>query len=135
VGKQRKEGQRLDSCIPNTKGIAIHLKEVIVLPFSGAPELSEFICHVSTPHGLLLRVTENMELQLSRSEVQEVAVDLGTLAAIQKNTGFIPREKKKKTPHNHLDASLMKCITFLFLWVAHMQIVNKYTCRSIIDMK
>ena len=134
MGKQRKEGQRLDSCIPNTKGIAIHLKEVIVLPFSGAPELSEFICHVSTPHGLLLRVTENMELQLSRSEVQEVAVDLGTLAAIQKNTGFIPK-KKKKTPHNHLDASLMKCITFLFLWVAHMQIVNKYTCRSIIDMK
>ena len=94
MGK-RKEGQRLDSCIPNTKGIAIHLKEVIVLLFSGAPELSEFICHVSTPHGLLLRVTENMELQLSRSEVQEVAVDLGTLAAIQKNTGFIPREKKK----------------------------------------
>ena len=36
-----------------------------------------------------------MELQLSRSEVQEVAVDLGTLAAIQKNTGFIPREKKR----------------------------------------
>jgi len=43
----------------------MHLKEEIVLPLSGASELSEFICHVSMPNELLLRVTEDVESELS----------------------------------------------------------------------
>ena len=63
----------------------MHLKSKIVLPLSAAPELSEFMCHVSIPHELLLRVTENVKSELSGNEAQEVAVELGILAAIQEN--------------------------------------------------
>lgn len=43
----------------------MHLKEEIVLPLWGASELSEFTCYVSIPNELLLKVTIDVESELS----------------------------------------------------------------------